>query len=137
MLRLILTPDNIFRDASLYLRIYTLGFVFLFLYNVCTGIFTALGDSRTPLYFLIGSSLGNIALDIFFVIALKKGVAGVAWATLLAQGAASLLALLSLLPRLAQMKPTEPYRIFYSFPPRPETPDFQKIRRLQSPYRYA
>ena len=112
MLRLILTPDNIFRDASLYLRIYTLGFVFLFLYNVCTGIFTALGDSRTPLYFLIGSSLGNIALDIFFVIALKKGVAGVAWATLLAQGAASLLALLSLLHRLAQLKTTEPYRIF-------------------------
>ncbi len=112
MLRLILTPDNIFHDASLYLRIYTLGFVFLFLYNVCTGIFTSLGDSRTPLYFLIGSSLANIALDIFFVIVLKKGVAGVAWATLLAQGAASLLALLSLLHRLAQLKTSEPYNIF-------------------------
>lgn len=112
LLRLILTPENIFRDASLYLRIYTLGFVFLFLYNVCTGIFTSLGDSRTPLYFLIGSSLGNIALDIFFVILLKKGVAGVAWATLLAQGVASLLALASLLHRLSQLKTTEPYSIF-------------------------
>lgn len=112
LLRLIQTPENIFREASLYLRIYTLGFVFLFLYNICTGIFTALGDSRTPLHFLIGSSLGNIALDIFFVIVLKKGVAGVAWATLLAQGAASLLALASLLHRLSQLKTTEPYSIF-------------------------
>lgn len=112
LLRLILTPENIFSDASLYLRIYTLGFVFLFLYNICTGIFTSLGDSRTPLYFLIGSSFGNIALDVFFVIVLKKGVAGVAWATLLAQGAASLLALLSLLHRLSQLKTAESYRIF-------------------------
>ena len=69
LLLLLQTPENIFSDASLYLHIYILGFLFLFLYNVGTGIFTALGDSRTPLYFLIGSSLGNIALDLLFVIA--------------------------------------------------------------------
>ena len=54
MMRLIHTPDNIFADGELYLKIYVYGLTFLFLYNVCTGIFTSLGDSRTPLYFLIG-----------------------------------------------------------------------------------
>lgn len=115
MLALIQTPENVFADASLYLRIYILGFLFLFLYNICTGIFTSLGDSRTPLYFLIGSSIGNIVLDIVFVVCLKMGVAGVAWATFLAQGIASVLALVTLLHRLTELKTTEPYQKF-SFP---------------------
>lgn len=67
MLKLIHTPENIFADADVYLRIYIGGFVFLFLYNVVTGVFTSLGDSKTPLYFLIGSSLSNILLDWVFV----------------------------------------------------------------------
>ena len=91
MMRLIHTPDNIFADGELYLKIYVYGLTFLFLYNVCTGIFTALGDSRTPLYFLIGSSLGNIALDYWFVAWLGLGVAGVAWATFIAQGFSAVL----------------------------------------------
>ena len=70
------TPQNIFEDGALYLNIYIGGFLFLFLYNVSTGIFTSLGDSRTPLYFLIGSSLGNIVLDLVFVIVFHWGVAG-------------------------------------------------------------
>ena len=86
MMRLIHTPDNIFADGELYLKIYVYGLTFLFLYNVCTGIFTALGDSRTPLYFLIGSSLGNIVLDYWFVAWLGLGVAGVAWATFYCPG---------------------------------------------------
>ena len=49
------------------------------LYNVCTGVFTALGDSKTPLYFLLGSSAGNIVLDLIFVAQFHWGVAGVAW----------------------------------------------------------
>ena len=53
--------------GDLYLKIYIGGFTFLFLYNVATGIFTSLGDSKTPLYFLIGSSIGNIVLDYIFV----------------------------------------------------------------------
>ena len=81
MLRLIRTPADVFADAKLYLHIYIYGFLFLYLYNICNGIFTSLGDSRTPLYFLIGSSISNILLDIFFVVWLKMGVAGVAWAT--------------------------------------------------------
>ena len=91
MMRMIHTPDNIFRDGVLYLRIYIGGFVFLFLYNVVTGMFNSLGDSKTPLYFLIGSSVGNILLDLLFVAVFEWGVAGVAWATFLAQGAACIL----------------------------------------------
>ena len=94
-MNLIQTPADIFSDGALYLRIYIGGFLFLYLYNVCTGIFTSLGDSRTPLYFLIGSSLGNILLDMIFVIVFHWGVAGVAWATFIAQGAACVLALLT------------------------------------------
>ena len=93
MMRAIKTPDNIFRDGELYLRIYIGGFVFLFLYNVVTGMFNSLGDSKTPLYFLIGSSIGNILLDLLFVAVFEWGVAGVAWATFLAQGAACILVL--------------------------------------------
>lgn len=112
LLSLIQTPDNVFTDASLYLKIYIFGFLFLFLYNICTGIFTSLGDSRTPLYFLIGSSVANILLDILFVVVLRMGVAGVAWATFVAQGAASVLALITLLHRLKQLRTNEPYEKF-------------------------
>ena len=84
LMRLVNTPSDIFADGQLYLGIYVGGFVFLFLYNVATGIFNSLGDSRTPLYFLIGSSLSNIVLDWAFVALFHWGVAGVAWATFLA-----------------------------------------------------
>ena len=100
LMRLINTPGNIFSDGALYLRIYIAGFAFLFLYNIITGIFTALGDSKTPLYFLIGSSVGNIVLDYIFVAWFGWGVAGVAWATFLAQGVAGVLALFALLARM-------------------------------------
>ena len=100
MLRLIRTPADVFADAKLYLHIYIYGFLFLYLYNICNGIFTSLGDSRTPLYFLIGSSISNILLDIFFVVWLKMGVAGVAWATFIAQGASGILAFVLLLRRV-------------------------------------
>lgn len=104
MMNLIQTPANIFQDAALYLRIYIGGFLFLYLYNVCTGIFNSLGDSKTPLYFLIGSSVGNIILDLLFVIVFGWGVAGVAWATFLAQGVACLLAMATIKKRIAQVK---------------------------------
>lgn len=103
MMRWIRTPANVFSDGALYLRIYTFGLLFLILYNVCTGIFTAFGDSKTPLYFLIGSSIGNIALDIWFVAGLHMGVAGVAWATFLAQGISCVLAVTTLHLRLKKM----------------------------------
>lgn len=100
MLTAIQTPENIFGDAEVYLKIYIGGFIFIFFYNVVTGIFTSLGDSQTPLYFLIGSSLSNIALDWVFVAVFHLDVAGVAWATFICQGIACVLALITLKKRL-------------------------------------
>lgn len=96
LMEMIRTPSNIFEEGAVYLRIYIAGFLFLYLYNVGTGIFTSLGDSKTPLYFLIGSSLGNIVLDYLFVAVFQWGVPGVAWATFLAQGIACVFALWTL-----------------------------------------
>lgn len=100
MMRWIRTPQNIMTDGVLYLKIYIFGIIFLMLYNVCTGVFTALGDSKTPLYFLLGSSAGNIILDYIFVAKFQWGVSGVAWATFIAQGVSAVLALVTLLGRL-------------------------------------
>ena len=97
------TPANIFDDGCLYLMIYTGGFVFLFLYNIVTGVFNSLGDSKTPLYLLIASSVGNVILDCILIIPLQMGVAGAAWATFAAQGAACVLALLLLFRRVKSM----------------------------------
>ncbi|MEG0616698.1 MAG: MATE family efflux transporter [Oscillospiraceae bacterium] len=112
MLRALGTPENIMKDAAVYLNIYIMGLIFLCLYNICTGIFTALGDSKTPLYFLIGSSLANIGMDILFVAAFNMGVSGVAWATFICQGAASLLAAISLAKRMRTLKCEEKYSRF-------------------------
>lgn len=79
------TPKNIFIDSKKYLDIYIYGFISLYLYNVITGIFTSMGDSKTPLYLLITSSVLNIFLDYIFVAKFEWGVEGVAYATLLAQ----------------------------------------------------
>lgn len=112
MMRMIQTPVNIFDDGALYLRIYIGGFVFLFLYNVTTGMFNSLGDSKTPLYFLIGSSVGNIFLDLLFVAVFGWGVAGVAWATFIAQGAACILALFAFKKRIAEVEVKEKTLVF-------------------------
>ncbi len=112
ILRAIHTPSNIFAAAALYLNIYIGGLVFLFLYNICTGVFNSLGDSRTPLVFLIGSSLGNIGLDLLFVTVFDMGVAGVAWATFIAQGAACLLSLATLRRRLNRIETPEKSPLF-------------------------
>lgn len=100
MIRLLKTPEDIFKNSALYLRIYIFGLVFIFFYNICNGIFTALGDSTTPFCFLVASSLGNIALLLIFVIGLKLGVGGVAWATFTAQGLAAAASLLVLMKRI-------------------------------------
>ena len=94
------TPDNIMEDAALYLRIYFTGLPFLFMYNILAAIFNSLGDSRTSLYFLIFSSVLNIFLDLFAVRVLAMGVAGVAVATVMAQGIAAVLSFFVLMKRL-------------------------------------
>lgn len=108
LLRALNTPDNVFQDSALYLNIYTAGIIFLFLYNICTGIFTALGDSKTPLYFLIFSSVFNVLLDYILVRYTSMGVSGVAWATFIAQGLASLLSLGVLILRLKKIDCDKP-----------------------------
>ena len=100
MLVLIHTPENILDQSLLYLRIYIGSLPAVFLYNVATGIFSALGDSRTPFLFLAGSSTANIFLDILFVTAFGMGVDGVAWATFLCQGVSCVLALWVVVRRL-------------------------------------
>lgn len=103
LLRWIRTPEEVFADSKLYLDIYAWGLPFVFFYNIATGIFSALGDSKTPFYFLAVSSLSNIGVDIWFVKAFDMGVAGVAWATFLCQGASCILAMAVVLRRLGKI----------------------------------
>lgn len=112
MLSLLDTPSNIMEDSILYLNIYIAGLIFLFMYNIGTGIFTAIGDSKTPLYFLIFSSVGNIILDLVFVIVFNMKIAGVAWATFIAQGISCVLACITLMKRLKNFRTTDKSPVF-------------------------
>ncbi|SFT49601.1 putative efflux protein, MATE family [Lachnospiraceae bacterium XBD2001] len=101
LLELINTPAELMADSKLYLDIYIWGLPFLFFYNIATGIFSALGDSKTPFIFLAFSSTANILVDILFVKGFGMGVAGVAWATFLCQGISCILSLIVVYRRLA------------------------------------
>ena len=96
MLVIMRTPEDVFRDAALYLRIYIGGISGLLIYNMGSGILRAVGDSIRPLGFLILTSVLNILLDLFFVIVLKLGIAGAAVATILSQFVSAALILLLL-----------------------------------------
>lgn len=97
LLELMNTPANVMPQAVEYLQIYFLGVLFVTLYNAGTGILQAIGDSKRPLYFLGVASVINIILDLYFVTQLNMGVAGVAWATLIAQGVSSVLVIITLM----------------------------------------
>ncbi len=86
LLRWMDTPAEVMGDAVDYLGIYFLGILFVVLYNSAVGIFQAIGDSKRPLYYLIVSSVTNVALDILFVGPMNMGVRGAALATVIAQG---------------------------------------------------
>lgn len=107
LLTLINTPDELLDDSLIYLNIYTLGLPFMFFYNISTGIFSALGDSKTPFIFLAASSTANIGADILFVTVFKMGVDGVAWATFICQSISAILAVIVVLVRLHSMKTTD------------------------------
>ncbi len=94
------TPEDILQMAVEYLNIYFMGLPFLFMYNVLSSMFNALGRSRIPLYLLIFSSVFNIVLDIYLVRSLGLGIAGVAWATLIAQGISALVSFVIFLKEL-------------------------------------
>lgn len=104
MLALIRTPDDIMADSLLYLNIYTMGLLFLFFYNIATGIFSAMGDSRTPFILLACSSTANIFVDILFVKEFHMGVAGVGWATFMCQGISCCAAVFLVFRRLRKIK---------------------------------
>lgn len=112
LLHLINTPDDIFENSKLYLDIYILGLPFVFYYNVATGIFSALGDSKTPFVFLACSSVSNIAMDILFVAGFKMGVSGVAWATFICQGVSCILAVLFVFKRFGKIKTEGRVKLF-------------------------
>lgn len=114
LLSAIHTPAEIMADSKLYLDIYIWGLPFLFFYNIATGIFSALGDSKTPFIFLAISSTANILVDILFVASFHMGVDGVAWATFLCQGISCVLSVLVVFKRL-QTVHTEGKVAVYSF----------------------
>ncbi len=101
ILTLIHTQNEIFEDSKLYLNIYIWGFPFLLFYNVANGVFSALGDSKTPFMFLAFSSTANVLVDVLFVKVFEMGIAGVAWATFLCQGVSCILAVIVILRRLS------------------------------------
>lgn len=115
LLNIIHTPTEALADSILYLDIYVWGLPFVFFYNIANGIFSALGDSRTPFIFLAISSTSNIAVDILFVKTFQMGVAGVAWATFLCQGVSCILAVIVVLHRLRQIKTQEKSKVFSFF----------------------
>lgn len=104
ILRGLNTPENILSDAMLYLRIYFLGLPFLFMYNILSSIFNALGNSRTPLYLLIFSSLLNILMDLVLVRGFGCGIAGAAVATVLAQGLSAVISFSILMHTLKEYR---------------------------------
>ena len=101
------TPYDALDLALVYLRIYFLGLPFLFMYNVISSMFNALGKSRIPLVFLIFSSVLNVALDFLFVAVFKTGVAGAAWATLIAQGLSCVLSFAVFMSTLGKFKDSD------------------------------
>lgn len=106
------TPNNILSDAILYLQIYFFGLPFLFMYNILSSIFNALGNSKTPLYLLIFSSLLNIVLDLVMVQVFRMGVAGVAIATVFAQGVAAVISFGLLMKQLKAYQEEKRHKLF-------------------------
>ncbi|MDD8048739.1 MAG: MATE family efflux transporter [Thomasclavelia sp.] len=108
ILELIGSPNEIIDQATLYLRIYFLGITFFLIYNMGSGILRSIGDSKRPLIYLIIGTIINIVLDFLFVVGLDLGVAGVAIATLLAQGVSAVLVMFALL------KTSDTYKVVLS-----------------------
>lgn len=110
MLGVLQTPVDILDEAVLYLRVYFVGFPFLFMYNILSTMFTSIGESKIPLALLIFSSVLNILMDIWMVAGLGLGVLGAAVATLIAQGISAILSLLIFFCRMRRYKSS--FRLF-------------------------
>lgn len=104
MLRLMNTPEDIFEDAAIYIIVIFAGILPTMFYNLLAGVLRALGDSKTPLYFLVISSVLNIVLDLFFIINLHAGVAGAAYATVISQAVSAVLCVIYMMKRFPILK---------------------------------
>ena len=112
LMRILNAPDSIYDDATAYLMIYSVGVLPMFVYNTSNAIFTGLGDSKRPLYFLLMSSVLNVILDIIAVGPLKMGVAGAAWATTISQLVAAILSTVLLVKRIRSVHTDEKVKLF-------------------------
>lgn len=99
ILEIMKTPENIIDEAYGYIVVIFIGIPVTYLYNTLSGIIRALGDSKTPVIFLVISSVLNVALDLIFIVSLRMGVAGAAWATVISQGASGLLCLVYMIKK--------------------------------------
>lgn len=100
LLRLMNTPEEIFADALEYITIICMGFAAVILYNMMASILRAIGDSRTPLYFLVLAAGLNVVLDLVFIINFGWGVAGAAWATVISQGVSGILCVIYVIKKV-------------------------------------
>lgn len=104
IMQLMQTPDDIIDQASLYIGWIFAGIPFVFLYNMVSAIMRALGDSKTPLYFLVLTSVLNVGLDLYFIIVYHMGVLGAAVATDLSQAISGVISFLYMLRRFQVLK---------------------------------
>ena len=104
MLEWMHTPGELMTDSILYLRIYFGGILFVFIYNIGSSILRAIGDSKTPLYYLIFCCVINIVLDVIFVVIFHMGVEGVAIATVISQGVSAVMVTVKLMKEKGILK---------------------------------
>jgi putative MATE family efflux protein len=107
ILRMMNTPDTIFADSSIFLKIMFAGTAFTMLYNMLSAILRALGDSKSPLVFLAIASVVNVVLDLLFVVGFKMGVAGAAFATVTAQMVSGILCLVYIMKKYPILRITK------------------------------
>ena len=99
LLHLMDTPDSVLPLSSLYLKIYFIGMIFMMVYNFCSAVLRAAGDTKSPLIFLTIAGVVNVVLNVIFVTLFDMNVAGVAWATTISQGVSAALVVLTLMRR--------------------------------------
>ncbi len=115
LLRLINTPEKIIDQSFSYIFVIFLGIPAAVLYNGCSCVLRSVGDSKTPLYFLIVSSFLNIALDVVFIYFFHTGVGGAAWATVIAQAVSGLLSLLWIIIKYPELHVNRRHFSFSSY----------------------
>lgn len=125
-------PFNVINDAQNYLAIYLIGVIFLFIYNISNSAFNAMGNSRTPLAFLIASSVLNVILDLIFVTKFNMGVKGAAYATLISMFISAALSCLYLLRKIKNISETHNSRLFIGVSDSHKIQDFSPLLKENS-----